>query len=243
MNVEPDVLTVLSNATIDGARLTLVGQLDRKLYERTNKVLVAAGGKWNRAAKAHVFAEDPAAVIDRVILTGKIDSARDDFEYFPTPPAVVAELIVRADLRGGLRVLEPSAGQGAIVHEVEKVCHVDCIELMPKNLAILTRLGYAASGGDFLTLPVTPIYDRVVMNPPFSRQADIKHVQRALEWLRPGGRLVSVMSAGVRFRGDAIATGFRALVDFAGGAIEPLPEGSFKSSGTNVSTVIVTIPT
>ena len=38
MQVDSEVLSVLSRATTNGTALTLVGQLDRKLYERTNKV-------------------------------------------------------------------------------------------------------------------------------------------------------------------------------------------------------------
>jgi hypothetical protein len=52
MRVEDEVLAVLSRAETNGNALTLTGRLDRKMYERTNKVLEAAGGKWNRKAKA-----------------------------------------------------------------------------------------------------------------------------------------------------------------------------------------------
>ena len=51
MQVDSEVLSVLSRATTNGTALTLVGQLDRKLYERTNKVPEAAGGKWDRRAR------------------------------------------------------------------------------------------------------------------------------------------------------------------------------------------------
>ncbi len=54
MRVEDDVLAVLSRAETNGNALVLIGQLDRLMYERTNKVLEAAGGKWNRKAKAHM---------------------------------------------------------------------------------------------------------------------------------------------------------------------------------------------
>lgn len=48
MNIDAQILDVLSNAVINENALKLTGQLDRKLYEATNKVLLAAGGKWNR---------------------------------------------------------------------------------------------------------------------------------------------------------------------------------------------------
>lgn len=245
MKIERDVMAVLSVAEVSGSALTLVGQLDRKLYERTNKVLEAAGGKWNRKAKAHVFDGEAAARVDQMLLTGEVVIPKDEFEFFPTPTNVVDQLLSLADIRRGMRVLEPSAGRGAIaIPCFEAGGLVDCYELMPANYKLLAaddRLE-EVNEVDFLAVEPNPIYDRVVMNPPFSRQSDIKHVQHALRFLKPEGRLVAIMAAGVEFRQDKLATGFRALVEERGGEIERLPEGSFKDSGTGVNTVVVTIP-
>ncbi len=43
MKVDNEVLTVLDNAEKEGNALRLVGQLDRNVYTKTNKVLEAAG--------------------------------------------------------------------------------------------------------------------------------------------------------------------------------------------------------
>jgi hypothetical protein len=43
-------------------------------------------------------------------------------------------------------------------------------------------------------------FDRVVMNPPFDHGADIKHVEHARKFLKPGGRLVAVVANGPRQR-------------------------------------------
>ena len=117
-----------------------------------------------------------------------------------------------------------------------------CIELMPANAQALRDQRHSVSERDFLTMQPSPLMDRVVMDPPFARQADIKHVLHALRFLRDGGRLVSVMSASVTFRENTLTRDFRALVSSRSGSIEELPEGAFKSSGTMVRTVIVTIP-
>lgn len=243
MIVSHEVLAVLDAAEISGVELRLVGQLDRKLYLETNKVLEAAGGKWNRSAKAHLFPEDPTDVIDRIALTGEITRPQD-FGYFPTPPAVVDVLLARAELEPGMAVLEPSAGRGAIAEKVALTCDVDCVELLPGHVDELKDGGYARTvrAGDFLDLAPEPIYDRVVMNPPFGRQADITHVLAAFAWLRPGGRLVAVMSNAVAFRTNRLAEDFRALVEECDGSIEPLPPASFRVSGTDVNTVVVVLP-
>lgn len=240
MNVAQDVLRVLSEAETDGPNLRLVGTLDRPLYERTDKVLRAAGGRWNRTAKAHVFSASAADAVDQVILTGSV-VAPSDFGFFPTPSPVVERLLDLAELVPGHEVLEPSAGTGAIASVVAQTCTVDCVELVAANADAIATAGYArvVVTGDFLDCHPLPFYDRVIMNPPFARRADVAHVQHAFGFLRPGGRLVSVMSAGVTFRRDRLTMEFRGLVEAHGGTLYPLPPDSFKVSGTRVSTVIV----
>lgn len=245
MRIDSEVLAVLSAAQTEGCNVFLTGQLDRKLYDRTNKVLEAAGGKWNRKARAHVFAADASDRMDQIILSGAVEVPKDEFNFFPSPPAVVARLLELADIQPGMVVLEPSAGRGAIAF----VCHeqgalVDCVEFMKANVDSLMgdKRCRAVSHCDFLTMGQAPVYDRVVMNPPFMKQADIKHVTHAHKFLKPGGLLVAVMSAGVEFRTDARTKAFQALVAGRGGHIEPLPENSFKASGTGVNTVIAVIP-
>ncbi|SDX15726.1 Methyltransferase small domain-containing protein [Variovorax sp. YR634] len=247
MKIDENVMAVLSVAQVLGNDVVLTGQLDRKLYEKTNKVLEAAGGKWNRKAKAHVFDTDAATRIDQMLLSGEVDVPKDEFNFFPTPPAVVKKLIALAGICPGMTVLEPSAGTGAIAWPCAAAgAKVDCYEIQQGNAFTLAmsaphELG-RTSVADFLGVDPEPIYDRVVMNPPFLKQSDIKHVTHALKFLKPGGLLVAVMSAGVVFRNDARTAEFRALVDTRGGHIEALPENSFKESGTGVNTVVAVIP-
>jgi predicted RNA methylase len=242
MRVTNDVLQVLDRAEADGNALRLTGgQLDRDLYVRTNKALEAAGGKWNRSKKAHLFGRDAADAIEQIILTGEVVSAKQEFGYFPTPGAVVQRLIELADLKPGMTVLEPSAGRGAIAGPIAALgCHVDCIELQRDNALAISdaNIGRDLAVGDFLTWAQGPVYDRVVMNPPFARQADIAHVTHALGFLRPGGRLVSVMSNGVTFRENKATVAFRELLLDSSGYFIDLPEDTFKESGTGVNTVI-----
>ena len=63
-------------------------------------------------------------------------------------------------------------------------------------------LGGTVTCMDFLETTPEPVYDRVIMNPPFTRGADAKHVLHALGFVKPGGLLVSVMSNGASYRGD-----------------------------------------
>lgn len=245
MRIADDVLTILSAAETNGNKLFLVGQLDRKMYTKVNEVLELAGGKWNRKEKAHIFDKDAAERVDEIILTGEIEKPKDEFNFFPTPKELVREIVVKAGVVKGMKVLEPSAGKGAIAyHCAELGAEVDCYELMEANFVALAgdpKLGMVRHM-DFLSQVPEASYDRVVMNPPFMKQLDIKHVNHAHKFLRPGGKLVAIMSAGVKFRSNNLTEDFRKFVSSKHGIIEDLPEGSFKKSGTMVNTVIVTIP-
>lgn len=238
-------MAVLSRAETNGNALVLVGKLDRKMYERTNKVLEAAGGKWNRKIKAHIFDGEAATRVDQIILSGEVEVPKDEFNFFPSPPDVVARLMELADVQQGMRVLEPSAGKGAIAYAcADAGATVDCIELMEANFIALAgdaRLG-SVRHMDFLAQAPEASYDRVVMNPPFAKQADIMHVLHALRFLKSGGLLVSVMAASVAFRDNKLTQNFRSLICERGGDMEALPEGAFKASGTMVRSLIVTIP-
>lgn len=79
-------------------------------------------------------------------------------------------------------------------------------------------------------------YDRIVMNPPFSKGRDIEHVQHAYELLRPGGRLVALMGEGAFFHKNQASERFREWLDSLGATSEKLPEGSFMDPALPVNT-------
>jgi len=246
------VLAILSTARIEGNTVFLtcgmlsVDKVGRKLYLDVNDALVALGGKWSRGAKGHVFDSDPAEKIENAILTGEVTPPSKN-GYFPTPAPIVEQLIELAGVEHGDHVLEPSAGRGNIARQLADIgARVTAFEILPENrqhLAGLSSRVYLDLEPDFLNARVPMAgYDSVVMNPPFEKQQDIDHVLHAYKMLKPGGRLVSVMAAGITFREDRKAKGLRELIDNTGGEIIPLPEGAFKESGTMVRTVIAVIP-
>lgn len=163
-------------------------------------------------------------------------------ELFPTPAELAARMVAAAGVRSGQRVLEPSAGTGNLVREIAKTgASVVAVEIDGRLARALESQfpAFEVVCALFETTSGLGRFDAVVMNPPFSMELD--HVYRALGLLREGGTLVSVMSAGVKFRSDKEHTAFRAFVERYGGTIEDLPDDSFKSSGTSVRTVLVTL--
>lgn len=247
--ISEQVLQVLDAAIKDGPRLVLVGQLERKMYEAANDVLVAAGGKWNKSAKAHIFDGDAAEAMEPIILTGEFHRTKQDFGQFDTPSELAANVVALARIEPGMHVLEPSVGVGNIAREIRAVGGiVHAFEIDAKRRAVYESAGLSAfpcASGDFLSFEaperVDAAFDRVVMNPPFGMQADIDHVLHAAKFVKPGGRVVAIMSLSVMFRENRKTGDFRQFVVACGGMLDRLPEGSFKASGTSVNACIVAL--
>lgn len=242
--LSPEALAVLSAVEIDGnlARITS-GQLDRKLYLEVNAALEALGGKWDRKAKGHVFPADPSDKIDGVVYSGSFTSPKSDFDFFATPTELAERVADEADVKDGQTVLEPSAGHGALAVAVRgraPGAKITAVEILPENRAVLVKHGFdVLPEGNFL-LVGGQTFDRIVMNPPFSGTKGLDHTEHAWGLLAPGGKLVAILPAGVKYRQDKRFKAFRSLVD-RHGTMEDLPEGSFKASGTMVRTVLVTL--
>ncbi len=247
MNIDQHILEIIEQGRTDGNMYYLPGQqLDRKTYLEVNKVLECLGGKWNRKAKAHVFETDISNAIDDILLTGEVIDKKKEFQFFETPQNIVNQLIELAEVRIGHTCLEPSAGRGNIAEALSKIVgigRVTCIELDSKKVEILVNKGFLTRYDDFLEYTTENKFDRIVMNPPFTRRQDIAHVLKALSLLKDNGILVSVMSAGVMFRQDKKTLDFWAKVGLHTSEVIELPSGAFKVSGTGVNTVIVKILT
>lgn len=234
--IPTNIQAVLAAGRIEENRYYLPGQLDRATYTATNKVLSTLGGTWVRKVGAHVFEGDNAERLEHAIATGSYEKP-DDMGWFPTPATLAEKLVGMAGDVSGKLVLEPSAGEGRIATTAKgRGATVRAVELHPGRAATLAGILGADSviEADFLT--VEPFHvDFVIANPPFARRADVKHLMHAIRFLKPGGRLVSVMGAGAAFRQDKLTSEFRDRVD----SITALPEGSFRESGTDVNAVIV----
>jgi SAM-dependent methyltransferase len=170
--------------------------------------------------------------------------------YFATPADLAADMVDRLDIRRASGepwlMLEPSAGSGAILDEVAQLAHepeaVTVYEVNPTLCEILQAKGYDARPRDFLEQePGAVRYDAVLMNPPFEKLQDVDHVRHAFEFLKPGGRLVAIMSPGPFFRDTAKAREFREWFENLGGEVEDIEAGRFKESGTGVASKLVTI--
>ncbi len=158
-------------------------------------------------------------------------------QLFPTPGALAARMAELAELAPGQRVLEPSAGTGALLCAVRARCHdlvVTAVELSSGLAKGLRAAGEDARQGDFLECRDLGKFDRIVMNPPFDHGADIRHILHAEKMLAPGGKLVGLCSGGPRQEAT-----LRPMVEACGGVWEELAAGTFV--GTSVRAVLFTL--
>lgn len=160
-----------------------------------------------------------------------------DLQFYPTPTAAARELINRVHLKDGDAILEPSCGVGGIMDELRKEnprLRVTGIECHPGRADEARAKGHHVQTANFLKVAPQPIFDYVLMNPPFYRKHYQKHVEHARKFLKPGGRLYAILPiTAVTDHGFVDANlGYDFWRD--------LPVGSFSESGTNINTGIAT---
>lgn len=131
-------------------------------------------------------------------------------KYTPEKDAnlIVALANIRHD---SYAILEPSAGDGAIVSAIKRrQCElfagngfsltdstytIHAAEINPKCVMPLLEAGAdMVFIGDFTWMPLKPVYDRIIANPPFGNGVSIdQHISKMCSLLKGGGKLLSVV--------------------------------------------------
>ncbi|ENO99144.1 putative RNA methylase [Paucibacter oligotrophus] len=210
-------------------------------YARIKALILAAGGVYSRNGFQFGAAIDVKEVLTR-LRGGEKPNPKKARQAFFTPEDLAAETVAWAaeylgDL-AGKRMLEPSAGEGALAEPARAAgAKVLTVENHGPSAQILRNKGFEVVERDFLSLSLADIglFDVVIANPPFTKDQDIAHVIHMWRFLRPGGVLVSLTSPGWRTGRTKAQRNFRAFVDNIGAEVEALPAGTFKAAGTNVS--------
>lgn len=115
--------------------------------------------------------------------------------FYPTPRKLAARMIIAVDWKNVNTVLEPSAGDGALVKEInERLSRVkiSCIEKDPDLQSILRGKGYSMLDSDFLQYQGMDRFDLIMMNPPFNEGAT--HLNKALDMMF-SGQIVCLLNA------------------------------------------------
>jgi predicted RNA methylase len=163
-----------------------------------------------------------------------------DLQFYRTPAQAADLLVDRAEPRTGMRILEPSCGDGAIMDAVKRFAqrrNIDSLRIVGVEVSAGRALaakakGYAVQVANFLQVTPTADFDMVLMNPPFYGKHYQKHVEHARKFLKPDGVLYAILPITALTDHDYIEPG-RGWDKW-----KDLPAGSFSESGTNINTGI-----
>jgi hypothetical protein len=243
-------IEVLQQCTVEGNIVKLPSiQLERKLYKDVAKALELIGGKWKGGKIfGFVFPADPTELIAK-ISEGENVNLKKEFQFFETPSKICDRLIELAEIQLYHTILEPSAGQGAIIKAITSKYNIipDCYEIMETNRMILENrtkdngIKCHVLGNDFLELAGDKRYDRIIANPPFSKNQDIDHIYQMYKCLKSGGKMVSIASNHWQLSNNKKETEFREWLNDKNADIQEIPVGEFKESGTMIASCIIVI--
>jgi hypothetical protein len=163
-----------------------------------------------------------------------------DLQYYPTPQVVIDRVIGNGPILKGELWLEPSCGDGRMLASLARGgARVQGVEVDFARAAQARRMGYPVQTANFLDCVPEPIYDGVLMNPPFYGKHYAKHVRHAVKFLKPGGVLKAILPVTARYD-HGLLDDLAKRPRWSDGAWDDLPVGSFSESGTNINTTVLT---
>lgn len=227
---------------IDGKLVLPEKWCSPKLYKKLGEFLTTFGCERTKVKKRVAYSCDGEFAPEQIIhickqLNGV--SLSDKFDFYPTPQVLVDEVQRLANIKESDTVLEPSAGTGSLLSGLP-VKQVDCIELNETLATILKEKGYNVQNCAFENAEVKQ-YDKIIMNPPFGKRLDAKHIKLAFDkFLKDGGTLVAIHSSGITQASDRASKQFQELCNNYGTFQKEFNNNEFKNSGkgTMISTTI-----
>ena len=222
-------------------------KLSSRVYKGVKKLLEGIGGRWDRKKGGFYFEYGVSKIdLDTIKDGGHID-LKKKYQFFETSAKVSDKVIELADIKQEDYILEPSAGAGSLVNAINRSCNIktsiDVCEIQTRFHKILSSIdNVAIIGDDFLKTKFYNLkYDKIVANPPFSKNQDIAHIYKMYELLAEQGRLVSIASIHWKENKNKKETAFRQWLKDKKAIIIDLEVGSFKEAKTNVATCIIVI--
>lgn len=122
-------------------------------------------------------------------------SKRIESDYYATPPEAIRTLLKNYRIAyAGDTILEPAAGNGAIINELIHFGYtnnIHAIEIREEEKENLLRVADSVGIGDFLKMDLSNTYDVIIGNPPYSQAQEF--INKSLAYLKPGGRLIFLL--------------------------------------------------
>jgi hypothetical protein len=118
---------------------------------------------------------------------------------------------------------------------------LDCIELNSECKRALREKGLNVIWSDFLDFKPDYLYDRVIGAPNFRDNIDCAHVMKMYECVKPGGRVVSIMSPRWMTESSELQARFREWLQDKKYTITMLPDNSYVEDGITVPTILINL--
>jgi phospholipid N-methyltransferase len=225
-------------------------------YPEVRKALINAGGKYKK--NTFLFNGNAEEIFCRLTEGEKVND-KNKFQMFFTPSHIAKKIVHMSEIflsnPYDCHILEPSAGQGAIIEEILKVhpnANIYAIEINKQNCKVLNEKFEQSPNiyireADFLKTNIMGDfhYSHIIANPPFTKNQDIDHIMFMWDKLKPGGTLVSISSTHWTFANEKKCKDFRDFLENSPQIeykeVVPIEAGEFKESGTNIKTIILKI--
>lgn len=120
---------------------------------------------------------------------------RRAYDFYATPPETIRAFLNSYEgIASSDRILEPSAGNGAIIRALREhgyTNRIDAVELRADERPALESLADNVTIGSFFDYDPEVGYDVIIGNPPFSLA--LEFISKSLELLNPGGALIFLL--------------------------------------------------
>lgn len=131
-------------------------------------------------------------------------------QFYPTPKHIAEELQKYIPESG--TILEPSAGTGRLINGIN-TDRVTCLDIAELHCVILRAKGFNANCNDFLKYDESNKFDCIVMNPPYSKQRALLHIDKAKRHLNENGFILAIIPTGKIAQEMEVLKGFKGGFD------------------------------
>lgn len=143
--------------------------------------------------------------VDSVLKTGL--PCVKAYQFYPTPSVILDEIKAHiGEVAEEQKFLEPSAGSGAIAQLYPS--NFTCFEIYKPFVDLLSAKGLNALEVDFLKRDGLYEYDKVILNPPYSKNRCLMHFEHSFNFIKNDGEVYIVAPSGLKNKLEAIASKF-----------------------------------
>lgn len=207
-SISVEASKILSNSNVRRSRestdytfSTSSTYYSKQAIAEAGDILASIGGQ-EISSRSGIFQfdYDPTNAIHYVIRTGTIPNWKDH-QYYPTQEQLAVDAAIELDVHDNDICLEPSAGQGNLAKFLNK--QTTCVEVSGLNCEILKSKGYKDTiEADFISWASKNTgkltFNKILMNPPFSKSQASNHLLAASNLLASDGKLVAILPSSLK---------------------------------------------